>query len=463
MRDENRTAEEPALDAPPPPPTSAIVLLWTAGRATCRAFPITPAAAPLVFGRAGDVLRLDDPIASSRHVEIARRDGAWALRDLGSTNGTFVDGARLAPEAGKRVGPARVVRLGGTILLLVDDASRFAGPGGGREDLEDGGYIVGPALQRVKAATLDAAERGKTLLVTGESGTGKERVAEWYHHKGPRVRGELITLNCATLQKELAEGLLFGTEKGAHSGAHTATRGHLREAHGGVLFLDEVAELALEVQAKLLRAIETKTVLPLGASSPRPADVAYVSATNVDIRAAVAAGRFRHDLHPRLGQQELHLPPLRERPEEIPFLVQLELAREAGAPAPTARLIEACLLRSWRLNVRELFIAIDRAAAAAREAGARELTPERLPEPLAAEPAARPGEAAPTGTAPATGAASAANLGAVGADGGTLDDRKRAEIVAAYRANGFDASKTARALGVGRSTFYRWLEKYGLK
>ena len=202
-----------------------------------------------------------------------------------------------------------------------------------------------------------------------------------------RVRGELVTLNCAAIPKELAESMLFGAERGAHSGAHAATRGHLREAHGGVLFLDEVAELALEVQAKLLRALETKTVIPLGATAPRPADVAVVSATNADVRAAAGAGRFRHDLIPRLAQREVHLPPLRARPEEIPFLIQLERARQAGAPPASARFVEACLLRRWALNVRELFIAVDRAAAAARgRAPCRRRSAPRASRPRAEAP-----------------------------------------------------------------------------
>ncbi len=448
MVDSNETDQEPALRPDERPRTPGLVLAWTSGAATSRSY---EARAPLLLGRDAD-LRLQDTLLSRRHAEVRWHDGRWHVQDLGSSNGTYVDGRRLT-GAGAFEAP-RVLRVGGSVFFFEPDLARLDG----REDLRDGDYVCGAALRHVQREALDAAELGKSLHVTGESGTGKERVAEWYHHKGPRVRGELVTLNCAAIPKELAESMLFGAERGAHSGAHAATRGHLREAHGGVLFLDEVAELALEVQAKLLRALETKTVIPLGATAPRPADVAVVSATNADVRAAAGAGRFRHDLIPRLAQREVHLPPLRARPEEIPFLIQLERARQAGAPPASARFVEACLLRRWALNVRELFIAVDRAAAAARAAGSKELVPEQLPAPIEIVPGAPSAPLDPPTSAPLVAPPSAEPPQPT-----TLTDGRRLRVLAALEAHAFDVAAAAASLGVGRSTLYDAMKRWGIR
>jgi DNA-binding NtrC family response regulator len=449
MVDPNATDQE--IEALPDerPRTPGLVLAWTAGVPISRGY---EARTPLLLGRDADQ-RLQDTLLSRRHAEVCWHEGRWHVRDVGSSNGTYVDGERLAPSSVATTFDApRVLRLGHTVFFFEPDLARLDG----REDLREADGVEGPALRRVMRAAVDAAEGGKSLHVVGESGTGKERVAERYYHKGPRVRGELVSLNCAAIPKDLAESLLFGAERGAHSGAHKDALGLVRKAHRGVLFLDEVAELVMEVQAKLLRVLETKTVLPLGATSPAPADFAVVSATNADVRAAVGQGRFRHDLIPRLLQREVHIPALWDRPEEIPFLIDLERRRQAGAPAPSARFVEWCMVRRWPLNVRDLFIAVDRAAAEAREAGAKELEPEAprarsgvasvAPRAAAGPPAALPGSVPP----PAPRST-------------PLEDVKRAEIVAAYKANGFDASKTAKALGISRATLYRWLERFGLK
>jgi DNA-binding NtrC family response regulator len=420
-----------------------LVLVWSAGRPTCRTFEVS---SPLVLGREGNIA-LPDKRASRRHAEVAWVRGLWHVRDLDSSNGTFVDGEQV--QSGVFEAP-RVLRVGGSIILFEPDITRFDG----REDLREGDYVVGPALRRVKQETLDAATFGKNLLVMGESGAGKEKVAEWYHHHGPRVRGPFVTLNCANIPPDLAEALLFGAERGAYSGAHVSKSGHLRDAHQGVLFLDEVAELALEVQAKLLRAVETRTVIPLGATAARPADVAIVSATNADVRAAIEAGKFRHDLQPRLAQREVRLPPLRARLEEIPFLLQHALAGASGSPPPSVRFVEACLAREWRLNVRELFNAVERAAAEGRRTAAPELTPAMLPEPLAHAPSAPTSVApAPSQPAPASSAVSEAP---------SLNDGRRARLLAALEKNGFDVAAAATELGMPRSTFYAAMKRFGI-
>jgi DNA-binding NtrC family response regulator len=435
------TEEEPVLRLDERPRVPGLVLLWSAGAPTCRPF---DARAGLLLGRSGTPA-VADPRLSRKHAEVTSRAGSWRVRDLGTTNGTFVDGRRVADVLFPVREAPRFLRVGTSLFLVDPDLLRF-GPLDDARDLRVGDHVVGPATRDVLAVTLEAAEHDRTLLITGESGTGKERVAHAYHQRGPRARGPFVAFNCATLAKDLAESQLFGAERGAHSTAHVATPGLLRQAHGGVLFLDELAELAPEVQAKLLRAVETKAVIPLGATSPRPADVAIVSATNANVRQAATLGSFRHDLLPRLAQREVQLPALRERPEEIPWLVHLALEARP-APPPSVHFVEACLLRAWRLNVRELFMAVEQAAAAARRAGAKEIAAHHLPPELLSTPAgAAPSAPPPASTQPAS-----------------LQEGRRAELLAALEAHGFDAVATARAIGMPKSSIYAAMKRFGIK
>jgi DNA-binding NtrC family response regulator len=228
----------------------------------------------------------------------------------------------------------------------------------------DGEHVVGPTLQRsLDKAALARAGTGH-LLVLGESGAGKELVARRFHEAGQR-RGQFVAINCAEVPSTIAERLLFGAVKGAHTDAKTEVDGYFQAADGGVLFLDEIAELSLEVQAKLLRAVETGEVLRLGATTTRPVSVRLVAASHQDLRVAVEQQRFRQDLYFRLSQVELRVPALRERPEDVPWLVHRTLGA-AGCVAH-ASLIEAALLRAWPGNVRELLSEVRKAASAARE------------------------------------------------------------------------------------------------
>jgi transcriptional regulator with GAF, ATPase, and Fis domain len=186
----------------------------------------------------------------------------------------------------------------------------------------------------------------------GETGTGKELAARTFHSYGPHAKGPLVAVNCAAIPEGLAERLLFGAKKGAYSGAAEDAVGHIAAADGGVLFLDEVGELDLNVQAKLLRALETREVVPLGATSGKRVSVRVCVAPHRDLRAHVATGQVRADLYHRLAPPEVVLPALRERLDEIARHVVAEVATR-GLTAH-ARLVEACLLRPWPGNVREL-------------------------------------------------------------------------------------------------------------
>jgi transcriptional regulator with PAS, ATPase and Fis domain len=326
--------------------------------------------------------------------------------------------------------------VGRTVVIAVDDVRAFEGA-----TVATTGGVVGPTLRAAWSAVERAARGGRSLLVTGESGVGKELAARAFH-RASGVSGELVAVNCAAIPAGLAERLLFGTRKGAYSGADRDADGYLAAADGGTVFLDEVAELDLDVQAKLLRVLETGELLALGAARPRAVQLRVVAATLRDLRAAVAAGRFRDDLYYRIGRPEVRLPPLRERLEEIPWLVAEAIASR-GLPAHPS-LIEACLLRPWPGNVRELIAEAARAAHAAAEDDRPAVRAEELDEQ-----AGRAHVAAPAPGDPAEPARPRSV--------GLPDDDA---ILAALKAEGGNVSRAARRLGVHRNQLRRYLGKH---
>jgi transcriptional regulator with AAA-type ATPase domain len=398
---------------------------------------------PLVFGRSElGVGGGSDPLISRKHVRLTLEASGFRVEDLGSRNGTYVDGQRVGLPVLADVGS--VVRVGGAILLLVADTVPFEHYGLGIR----AGVVGGPGLRRV----LESVERiarapGKTqnLLVTGETGTGKELAAQAFHSAGDRASGPFTAVNCATIPRELAERLLFGARRGAFSGA-TDSIGHVQSAHGGTLFLDEIAELPLEVQSKLLRVIETREVQRLGASRSDPVDVRICAATWRDLRAEVGAGRFREDLYFRIGQPELRLPPLRERPDEIAWHVHdaLEQASARGERplVATAGFVEACLLRQWPGNVRELRGEVRRAALAAPP-DSHAISAEEL--------------SATAGLAIRVGTHAAARTEVDAASAASFPRDEIADAMAHERGN---VASAARRLGVHRNKVRRWLERH---
>jgi transcriptional regulator with GAF, ATPase, and Fis domain len=287
-----------------------------------------------------------------------------------------------------------------------------------------------------------------TVLLTGASGTGKEVVARFLHRASPRSEGPFVALNCAALPEQLLESELFGSEKGAFTGA-TATRpGRIEQAAGGVLFLDEVGEMSLPVQAKLLRVLQEKELQRLGGLRPLKADVRIVAATNRDLAAAITYGTFREDLYYRLSVFEIHLPPLRERPEDIPPLLEAfldEIGRGVGRPAAgiSREARDKLLAYPWPGNVRELRNAVERAVILC-EGGL--ITGEHLPMSIGRSLA----PSAPTApTALPTG-------------GVDLEAMEKGYVEQALKQAGNNKSKAARLLGLTRAQLYSRLEKYGL-
>ena len=414
-------------------PVAGAVVVWSGETPRLLTLRVPPPG--LVLGRESLAQTGDDRL-SRQHARIRWNGTRFQVADLGSRNGTFVGGSLVADGEVTALPPV-VVRTGRTISLLLPDIQAF-------EDAEvrvDGHGVVGPTLRQSWDAVERAARGGRSLLLTGESGSGKELAARAFH-RASGATGELVAVNCAAIPAGVAERLLFGARKGAYSGADRDADGYVATADQGTLFLDEVAELDLQVQAKLLRVLETGELLPLGAARPRPVSLRVVAATLRDLRAEVQAGKFRDDLYFRIGRPEVRLPALRDRLEDIPWLVA-EAVRTSGLPAHPS-LIEACLLRPWPGNVRELVGEVSRAAHGATEAGRKVVRAEDLD--------------GTAGRLLGTGEVATVAPGAARVKPASLPDH--AAILAALRAESGNVTRSARRLGLHRNQLRRYLAKH---
>jgi transcriptional regulator with PAS, ATPase and Fis domain len=373
---------------------------------------------------------IDDERMSRDHATVRWDRGSWVIADRESRNGTWVEGERISGEIRRR--GDTVLRLGHTIFILLTDMRGHPA--------REGEQVIGPELDR----TFEQIRRNAmvdTLLVHGESGSGKELAARLYHDAGPRRKGPFVAVNCAAIPEGVAERLLFGAKKGAFSGAIEAL-GHFQMAEGGTLFLDEIADLDPAVQAKLLRVLETREVVPVGATNGVTIDTGVVAASHRELRLEVAERRFRDDLYYRLARVTVFLPPLRERKVDLARLVQREIADVDPKLGAHARLVEACCIRPWPGNVRELRAAVRQAASTALAAGRDTVRVEDL-APTAGMPV---GSTAPT---------------VVDRKQAAVDTSKEAVVAALEKANGV-VSSAARSLGLHRTQLYRLMEKYGL-
>ena len=225
------------------------------------------------------------------------------------------------------------------------------------------GELVGRSapMQRVLAMIPKLAGSMATVLLEGETGTGKSAVARALHAEGPRAGKPLVVVDCGSIPPALIECELFGHEKGAFTDAHAARPGAFELAQGGTVLLEEIGELPLDMQPKLLRVLEERVVKRIGGASPVCVDVRIIAATNRDLRAEVARARFREDLYYRLAVVRLPLPPLRQRRDDVPLLVRRFYSALTGRCEPPAELVEALALAAWPGNVRELRSAVERA------------------------------------------------------------------------------------------------------
>jgi transcriptional regulator with PAS, ATPase and Fis domain len=387
---------------------------------------------------------LDDETVSRFQCEISLEGDRIAIRDLGSKNGTLVDGVSVL-NAYLRVGSR--IKIGQTELELglgnrpvevsLTEDDRF-------------GELVGQSLSmRAQFALLArAADSDATVLLGGESGTGKEAAAQAIHDKSARRDGPFLIVDCGAIPAELLESELFGHEKGSFTGAVSDRQGAFEAAEGGSIFLDEIGELGLDLQPKLLRALEQHQVKRVGSNSYRPVDVRVIAATNRDLRAEVNTKRFRADLYYRLAVIEIRLPPLRERPDDIPVLVESILHGLNKADAPEANALRTQALRddmasrAWPGNVRELRNFVERFLALGG-AVVEPTSAEVLPE----DPA---------------------NLDVSSQDLKTARERwvrcfERRYLERLLAAHGDNASAAARSAGVDRKYLYRLLWRHGLR
>ncbi len=310
------------------------------------------------------------------------------------------------------------------------------------------GEIIGksPRMQEIYEIIEAVSQNKSNVLLSGENGTGKELVARTIHVKGPLSAKPFLAINCGALSETLLESQLFGHRKGAFTGAIDDHEGVFQAADGGTLFLDEISEIPLPLQVKFLRAIQEKEVTPLGSTRPVRVDVRIIAATNRNLEEAVRSGSFRTDLFYRLNVVPIHLPPLRERREDIPLLVQRfieDFSRVYGVDPKrmTAAAMERITHYAWPGNIRELQNAIERAFALSSEP---EIRLEDLP------PAVLRADEMPP----------AANSDA---EPLPLEELERRNIVAALHRSGGNKNEAARLLGIDRQRLYRKIEKYGLE
>ena len=305
------------------------------------------------------------------------------------------------------------------------------------------------AMTRLLETVAQVAPSEATVLITGESGTGKEMIAGAIHFNSPRKDGPFIRINCAAITETLLESELFGHEKGSFTGADRRKEGKFRQAESGSLFLDEVSEMSLAMQVKLLRVLQEREITRVGGDEAIKVDVRIIAASNKDLVDEIEKGRFREDLFYRLNVVTLNVPPLRERREDIPIMAQhfLEIFSERNRKTVrgfTPQAMDRMLKYPWPGNVRELMNAVERAVVLSRS--------EYLDEADLSLMGKQPGRSMPVGSS-----ASADNYESL-----PLDEVEKATILKTLEQAGGNKSETARRLGITRRTLHQKLKKYGM-
>ncbi len=431
-----------------PPAVRGFTLTVVEGPAAGTTFQATGERCSLGSAPSNDLV-IDDTTVSRFHCEIITDAGSARVRDQGSLNGTMVDGV-VVLEAFLRGGS--LLKLGRSTISFQFAVERRL-PTSTRESF---GELVGRSVaMRATFALLErAAASDATVLLEGETGTGKERAAEAIHEAGPRSAGPFVVVDCSAIPGHLLESELFGSDQGEGR----QRMGAFEEADGGTVFLDQIGELALELQPKLLRVLEQRQIRRTGVGSsgapPRAIDVRVVAATNRDLRAEVNAGRFRPDLYHRLAVLRILMPPLRARPDDLPALVDQLLTRlntprdgAAAAHVRDPRFLATLETFAWPGNVRELKTYLERCLVFAEHA-----------EPPAG------------GLATAPDSDADASAPAIELDRPYIEARERAQarwesryLGALMAAHGGKVTRAAQAAGVDRAYLYRLLHRHGIK
>jgi DNA-binding NtrC family response regulator len=419
-----------------------------------------------IGARRGNDVQLSDSKVSGLHCEIQLDERGYRLRDLDSTNGTFVAGLRVND----------VYIHPGAQLVLGTSKLRFE-PLGESVELElSSGDRFGPMLGRsIKMRELFArleklAATDATVLITGETGVGKELVAEALHEHSPRCQGPFVVLDCGSIPQNRLESELFGYEKGAFPGAATAYAGAFERAGQGTLFLDEIGELPLEMQPKLLGVLDRREVRRIGGTRGASVDVRVLAATNRDLGVEVNRGRFREDLYYRLAVARVHVPPLRDRPEDIPLLIEhfLAITPSAADTRLEPETVELMMRHDWPGNARELRNVIERAVLLAEAPDSeaalhRSYIPGRTPTPSTGSSADR--------SSPASASGADGELLSFAIDTAVPFKRAKAALVSEFERryvsrilaeHDGNISAAARAAGIDRMSIHKMLHRLGL-
>jgi transcriptional regulator with PAS, ATPase and Fis domain len=436
------------------------------------------------LGRAaGNDVVLDDPGVSRKHAILELRDdGRYAVNDLGSANGTYLNDRRLIVPATLRGGD--VVRLGSTLVTFVEDTEEAVdildsfeeATAAGKERPSEPVLLgTGQAMSAVFRLIEKAAASPIAVLIEGETGTGKELIARGIHFASERSSAPFLAVNCAALPETLLESELFGSRRGAYTGATHDRRGLFEAADGGTIFLDEVGEMPVAMQPKLLRVLQEGQITPIGDTRPHRVDVRVISATNRDLAAEVAGGNFREDLYYRLAAFPIHVPSLRDRREDIPLLAERMLAVAAQRHHKRVRgidplALEALLRFDWPGNVRELENELQRAVALALDGEtiglahlSSRLRGESALAAAAGAAASSPGAAsgAPAATHRDTVDPEAARVTApLRAARGAFEAQYIAEVL---RRESGNVARAAQTLGLSRAALHKKLKEYGLR
>jgi DNA-binding NtrC family response regulator len=430
-----------------------------------------------------DVVLADDTV-SRYHCKIVQDDTGYVLVDNSSTNGTFINKVRVREAFLK---PGCTVAVGQSLLTF-----------NAREEevkivpsrADHCGNLIGgnPKMREIYSIIEKIAPTATTVVIDGETGTGKEVVAQSIHSLSPRSRNELVVFDCGAVPPNLIESELFGHEKGSFTGAMMTRTGLFEQADGGTLFLDELGELPLDLQPKLLRALEQREVRRVGAAKAQKVDVRIIAATNRDLETEVRAGRFRQDLFYRLSVVRLHLPALRDRADDIPLLVQHFIDTGSyNRPGGTQRVrgvardaMTALQNYPWPGNVRELVNVIERAVSfCSRELIELSDLPDYVrtakPAPQKEQPSARPLPRQVTGGNPAVGSALSPTPPQTPdellSEGVTFKDAKerwvatfeRDYILQMLRRNNGNISHAARSADIDRKYFRKLMKKYDIE
>jgi DNA-binding NtrC family response regulator len=398
----------------------------------------------LVLGRDATCdIRLDGNDISRRHAVIRRVEGDASpiIVDLESRNGVRVNSRAVASA---RLASGDVLRVGGWIGVVTAAPGKFA-------EIAPG-LLGGATLQAAVASLRQAAPSNLTIVLEGETGTGKEVVARSVHAWSGRP-GPLVAVNCAALPEGLAEGELFGYRRGAFTGADRASPGFFRSAEGGTLLLDEVSDLPLPLQAKLLRVLQEGEVQPLGETRPVPVNVRIVVAGQQSLMDVVREGRFRPDLLARLDGITVHLPSLRQRKEDVPHLFShlLRELTQGRAPAVESEVVERLCLHDWPFNVRELVQLVRQILVLYPSESL--LRAQHLPARIGAQPIGSLQVKTAGKSAPQGGVVAALTPG---------EPVELPAFMAALRASGGNVARASAMLGITRQRAYRLMASHAV-